>query len=126
MSQQPPHADRQTDDRHEVHEHDLGLQHDLGTLQRRRLGRRGLLGVVGGLSVAAVATACGGDSAAQTTSTSQSAGTGTASGARGGPPPGAPAGGGMGGDSGVQVDAGEIPEETAGPYPATAPTAPTY
>lgn len=50
---------------HHDHEHDLGLQHDLGTLERRglsrRVGRRGVLGVLGGLSVVAVA-GCADDS----------------------------------------------------------------
>lgn len=85
-----------------VHEHDLGLQHDLGTLERRGfspgLGRRGVLGVLGGLGVVAVAGCAGDDSR------------GGVSGS-----PGAPGGGG--GDSSVEVTEGEIPEETAGPYP---------
>jgi protocatechuate 3,4-dioxygenase beta subunit len=85
-----------------VHEHDLGLQHDLGTLERRGfspgLGRRGVLGVLGGLGVVAVAACAGDDSR------------GGVSGS-----PGAPGGGG--GDSSVEVTEGEIPEETAGPYP---------
>lgn len=84
-----------------VHEHDLGLQHDLGTLERRGfspgLGRRGVLGVLGGLGVVAVAGCAGDDSR------------GGVSGS-----PGAPGGGG---DSSVEVTEGEIPEETAGPYP---------
>ena len=92
------------------HEHDLGLHHDLGTLERRglsrRMGRRGVLGVLGGLSVVAVA-GCAEDS----TSTSTSSSTAPSSG-----PGGAP-GGAMGGDSSVEVAEGEIPEETAGPYP---------
>src|SRR6478672_1365462 len=98
---------------HEVHEHDLGLQHDLGTLERRgftrRMGRRGVLGVLGGLGVVAVA-GCASDSS--TSSTSSTATTPT-----GAPPSGAPGGGAMGGDSSVEVAEGEIPEETAGPYP---------
>jgi protocatechuate 3,4-dioxygenase beta subunit len=85
-----------------VHEHDLGLQHDLGTLERRGfspgLGRRGVLGVLGGLGVVAVAGCASDDSR------------GGVSGS-----PGAPGGGG--GDSSVEVTEGEIPEETAGPYP---------
>ena len=99
------------------HEHDLGLQHDLGTLERRGfsrgLGRRGVLGVLGGLGVVAVA-GCASDDAtdASTTSTSST----TPSGPPDGGPSGAP-GAGMGGDSSVEVAEGEIPEETAGPYP---------
>ena len=72
---------------HHPHEHDLGLQHDVDTLQRRGLGRRGLLGVLGGLGAAGALTAC-----SPTDRT----------------PSGAPD---------VDVVAGEIPEETAGPYP---------
>jgi protocatechuate 3,4-dioxygenase beta subunit len=105
------------DDHHhtedEVHEHDLGLQHDLGTLRRRGLGRRGMLGIFGGLGVAAVAVGCGADG-------SSTASTGATSSTRPEPPAGGGgpgAGGAMGGDSGVDVAEGEIPEETAGPYP---------
>lgn len=99
-------------DEGEVHEHDLGLQHDLGTLRRRALGRRGMLGFVGGLGVAAVAVACG-------TDTSSGAGTTTSTSSTRPEPPagGGGPGGAMGGDSGVEVAEGEIPEETAGPYP---------
>ena len=80
-----------TDD--EVHEHDLGLQHDLGTLRSRGLrptglGRRGVLGIIGGLGAAAVAgCAVGSDTETDT------------------------------GASAASVADGEIPEETAGPYP---------
>jgi len=77
-------------DHDEIHEHDLGLQHDLGTLRTRSLGRRGVLGIFGGLGVAAVAAGCGSDSSGTATTTDA---------------------------SGVEVAEGEIPEETAGPYP---------
>ena len=97
----------------ELHEHDLGLQHDLGTLERRGLsrgmGRRGVLGVLGGLWVVAVAGAPGTTPPSASTSTTPSS-----------PPSGGPGGGpggAMGGDSSVEVAEGEIPEETAGPYP---------
>lgn len=96
----------------QVHEHDLGLQHDLGTLRRRGLGRRGMLGIVGGLGVAAVVAGCGSD--ATSTTTSSSAATRPEPPGDGGGPG---AGGAMGGDSSVEVAEGEIPEETAGPYP---------
>lgn len=92
-------------DDNEIHEHDLGLQHDLDTLKKRSLGRRGVLGIFGGLGVAAVATACGADSSGRATTADTST-------ARPTPPAG-----GMGGDSSVAVADGEIPEETAGPYP---------
>jgi protocatechuate 3,4-dioxygenase beta subunit len=92
----------------ETHEHDLGLQHDLGTLRRRGLGRRGMLGIVGGLGMAAVAAGCEADSSS-----------GAASSTRPEPPAGAgPGGAGVpGGGTSVAVADGEIPEETAGPYP---------
>jgi protocatechuate 3,4-dioxygenase beta subunit len=73
----------------EVHEHDLGLQHDVRTLQRKGLGRRGLLGVLGGLGAAGALAACSTDTTGAATD-------------------GIPA---------VEVAEGEIPEETAGPYP---------
>ncbi len=90
---------------HEEHEHDLGLQHDLATLTRRRVARRGFLGMVGGLSVAALAGCATDDSSARSTT--------TASGPEGAGPPG----GSTGGESSLNVADGEIPEETAGPYP---------
>ena len=99
----------------EVHEHDLGLQHDLGTLERRGftrgLGRRGVLGVLGGLGVVAVA-GCASDSSSSSTASAAT----TTGRPPGGVPGGAP-GGAMAGDSSVEVADGEIPEETAGPYP---------
>lgn len=109
-----PHLRPHLSDDGEVHEHDLGLQHDLGTIERRgfaRIGRRGVLGVLGGLGVVAVA-GCAGDD--PTTSTGGTPGT------SGGPPAGGPGGGGggaIGGGSSVVVAHGEIPEETAGPFP---------
>lgn len=104
-------------DHDEIHEHDLGLQHDLGTLQKRSLGRRGMLGIFGGLGVTAVAAGCGSDSSGTaTTDTSASAASGRPTPPDGGAGGGAPAGG-MGGDSSIEVAEGEIPEETAGPYP---------
>lgn len=92
----------------ETEEHDLGLAHDLPKI----MARRGLLGLLGGVGAAAALTACGADDA---TSTSADASTPTSAGPGGDPPP---AGGAMGGGSGVEVAEGEIPEETAGPYPA--------
>lgn len=89
------------------HEHDLGLQHDLSTLHRRSLGRRGVLGLVGGLGAVALA-GCAGDATTDITTDT----TGSTRGPGGGAPPG-----GAAGESGVEVADGEIPEETAGPYP---------
>ncbi len=90
---------------HDQHEHDLGLQHDIATLRRKALGRRGVLGLFGGLGAVALA-GCADDS--------ESTATGTPdrpdgpSGDGGGAPPS---------QSNVEVADGEIPEETAGPYP---------
>lgn len=83
-------------------EHDLGLSHDLPTI----LGRRGLLGLFGAAGVATVAVACGTDDPETVSSTPRQP-------AGGGAPPGDLGGG----ESLVEVADGEIPEETAGPYP---------
>jgi protocatechuate 3,4-dioxygenase beta subunit len=97
----------------ELEDHDLGLSHDLPQLaaqQRRAWGRRGLLGLVGGVGAVAL-VGCGDGEADQTTltgstSTSPTATAETTTGAT------AEA-------ATTEVDAadGEIPEETAGPYP---------
>jgi protocatechuate 3,4-dioxygenase beta subunit len=72
----------------ELEDHDLGLSHDLPRIvERNGLGRRGMLGLFGGLGVAALAGCAGSDD----TST---------------------------GSSATSSAAGEIPEETAGPFPA--------
>jgi protocatechuate 3,4-dioxygenase beta subunit len=94
----------------ELEDHDLGLSHDLPKIvERNRLGRRGMLSIFGGVGAAAALVACG--SSEETTISSSS---GPAGGGQGGAPP---AGGAMGGESSVEVADGEIPEETAGPYP---------
>ena len=76
-----------------LEDHDLGLSHDLPKI----LGRRGLLSVFGGVGVVALAGCAADDSS-----------TSTANQGPGGAPPAA---------SDVSVADGEIPEETAGPYP---------
>lgn len=105
------------------HEHDLGLSHDLPKIverERRSLGRRGLLGLFGGLGAVAV-VGCATDGGTATTATASDMASSSAGGPGGTPPNGgAPDGGGApGGDAGssVEVADGEIPEETAGPYP---------
>jgi hypothetical protein len=76
-------------DPHDLHEHDLGLRHDMSVL----LGRRRLLGLLAGAGAGLVAVAgC----------------------APGGPPGGGAPGGGGAVAAGAE---GEIPQETAGPYP---------
>ena len=94
-------------DDHE-HDHDKGLSHDLPQLVRRGLGRRGMLGIVGGVGVATLAGCALGDDGSSTAGTPSD---------RPSPPGGGPPDGGMGGESDVEVADGEIPEETAGPYP---------
>ena len=89
----------------DTEDHDLGLSHDLPHLLRRRhaLSALGILGLgATGLGLAA----CSND-------TTPAAATGSAP---PGPPPGSASGGSGGG--GTAVADGEIPEETAGPYPA--------
>jgi protocatechuate 3,4-dioxygenase beta subunit len=106
----------------ELEDHDLGLAHDLPVIagqaaeraaQGRSLGRRGLLGIMGGVGAAALVACADDSSTSDATST-----TATASDQAGGPPDGGtPAGGTDGSDTSVSVADGEIPEETAGPYP---------
>ncbi len=101
---------------HETEDHDLGLAHDLPRLQRSALGRRGLLGLAGGLGLTALA-ACAGDDGS-------SAGAGTADSSAGEAASGGSASSSASGSdkngtgaTGVDAAAGEIPEETAGPFP---------
>jgi protocatechuate 3,4-dioxygenase beta subunit len=92
----------------ELHDHDRGLSHDLPMIIQRGMGRRGLLALFGGVGAVAIA-GCGTDEATDaggTATGSSSDGAGTD----------APQGGGT--DANVSVADGEIPEETAGPYPA--------
>ncbi|WP_244929161.1 3,4-dioxygenase subunit beta [Nocardioides sp. W7] len=100
----------------ELEDHDLGLSHDLPRIvERNRLGRRGMLSIFGGVGAAAVLAACSSDGG---TTISSPPGAAPSGGPGGAPPGGAPPGGGpMGAESDVEVADGEIPEETAGPYP---------
>ena len=82
-----------------LEDHDLGLSHDLPKI----LGRRGLLSVFGGVGVVALAGCAADDSSSSSTTSTGNQ-----------PPSG---GGPGGGTSNVSVADGEIPEETAGPYP---------
>ena len=92
------------DDHH--YDHREGLLHDLPGLVARGeggLGRRGLLSIFGGIGVAGLA-ACGPSSDYEDVSTpAATAAGGTA--------------GSTGSQAGVSAADGEIPEETAGPYP---------
>ena len=94
----------------EIEDHDRGLSHDLP-----RLARRGLLGLVGGAGVAALA-GCGSDDG-DVTLTGSGSTTSEGQGPGGEPPGGGAPPDGGGGASQVEVADGEIPEETAGPYP---------
>lgn len=95
-----------------LEDHDLGLAHDLPRIvERNGLGRRGLLSIFGGLGVAAVAGCAADGPTDPINSSATAADSPTSSG-------GAPPAGGLGGaESDIDVAAGEIPEETAGPYP---------
>lgn len=95
------HGDDHGDD-HD-HEHDRGLSHDLPRLLQQGMERRRLFGLFGGLAAAGTLAACGTDA----TTVTGSAGT-----SGGGAPAAAP-----GAASGTTVAEGEIPEETAGPFP---------
>ncbi|WP_036195296.1 hypothetical protein [Nocardioides aequoreus] len=112
MSRLPARAPRASQPAPHLHdeegaeEHDLGLSHDLPRIVERNLGRRGLLALLGGVGATAVA-GCG--------AATSSSGAFTSSGGSSSPEP--PDGGGGGSASSVEVAEGEIPEETAGPYP---------
>lgn len=80
---------------HDLEDHDLGLAHDLPIIveqSSRSLGRRGLLGILGGVGAVAL-VGCADDSTSPGTTAGTTAGTTTG------------------------TTEGEIPEETAGPYP---------
>lgn len=83
----------------EIEDHDRGLSHDLPVIANRRR----MLSILGGAGLAATLAACGLSDTADTSNAD-------------------PQGGGSGGDppqggSTAAVGEGEIPEETAGPYP---------
>ena len=88
----------------EIHDHDRGLSHDLPKILEQGMARRRLFGVLGGVSAAAVLAACADDDTTPSSSSS-SAPTTTSSGTS------------SADSSAVDASAGEIPEETAGPYP---------
>jgi protocatechuate 3,4-dioxygenase beta subunit len=83
----------------DLDEHREGLAHDLPGLLVRGLGRRGVLGLLGGIGAGLVSCSVGEDDAVDGTSTPD-------------PPPGSPPGA-----EPTTVAEGEIPEETAGPFP---------
>ncbi len=90
-------------DEHEQHEHDLGLSHDLPTL----LNRRRLLSFLGGTGAAVALAACGSSDDTPTTSSSIASTTASSS-----------ASATTASTDTTESTDTEIPEETAGPYPA--------
>ena len=94
-------------------DHDLGLSSTTcRSWYARGLGPARLLGILGGVGVAALAGCALGDDGS-----SSASGTSAAAQPAGRRPRGGPPDGGMGAESDVEVADGEIPEETAGPYP---------
>ncbi|MFN8155815.1 MAG: hypothetical protein U0R68_00240 [Candidatus Nanopelagicales bacterium] len=81
-----------TDDRTHDHDHDLGLAHDVEVL----IDRRRLLGILGGLTVAGALAACAAPAASSSSSSASSSGS----------------------SSSGTTSLPEVPDETAGPYPA--------
>ena len=105
MAHDHPHDDG-------LHDHDLGLSHDLPKLvERGTMARRGVLALFGGLGAAGLVGLRRPGLRRHHAELER-----RARGAPGGGPGGAPPPGG-GADSSVTVADGEIPEETAGPYP---------
>ncbi|RNL78867.1 intradiol ring-cleavage dioxygenase [Nocardioides marmorisolisilvae] len=88
----------------EIEDHDRGLSHDLPKIIEQGVARRRMFGILGGLAAAGTLAACGSSDDGSSASTSTNSGS-------------APGGGAPGADSNVTVADGEIPEETAGPYP---------
>jgi protocatechuate 3,4-dioxygenase beta subunit len=87
-------------DHEELHDHDRGLSYDLPRL----LSRRRALTLFGGAGLAALTAACAVDGNPNTTSTAAAQ------------PRSAPAGGNTSGSTTTATE--EIPQETAGPFPA--------
>ena len=100
-----PETDWVDDDGHEVEDHDRGLLYDLGTLNRRRA-----LGLFGGLGALAALAACGTSSG--TTSSSAGAAAGSSTGSNSSASSSATS------SSSSSGTLSEVPDETAGPYPA--------
>jgi protocatechuate 3,4-dioxygenase beta subunit len=88
-------------DHEELHDHDRGLSYDLPRL----LSRRRALTLFGGAGLAAFTLACAADSSPSTTGTAAAA-----------QPRSAPPGGDTSGTTATATE--EIPQETAGPFPA--------
>ena len=89
----------------EIHDHDRGLSHDLPKILEQGMARRRLFGVLGGVSAAAVLAACSSDEP-----TASSSSTTPVS-------PDSPTTGTSTSGAAVDASAGEIPQETGGPFP---------
>lgn len=86
-----------TDDHNGPHEHDLGLSHDLPAL----LNRRRALGLLTGAGLAAALAACSGNDSSGPSATTST-----------------PSSGSPSTSASTATVAGEVPEETGGPFPA--------
>ncbi|RNL63727.1 3,4-dioxygenase subunit beta [Nocardioides marmoriginsengisoli] len=82
----------------ELEDHDRGLSHDLPRLIEQGMERRRLFGILGGVAAAGTLAACGASDDSPSAAGPSNPGGGPAA-------------------SGASTAAGEIPEETAGPYP---------
>lgn len=92
-------------DHDEPHDHDRGLAHDVAVLNSRLLDRRRVLGIIGGLGALGALAACGqsadsGATASPAASSSAASASASAS------------------SSASSASLTEVPDETAGPYPA--------
>jgi protocatechuate 3,4-dioxygenase beta subunit len=82
-----------------AHDHDRGLRHDVDVL----IGRRRLLGLLGGLGVAGALAACGGSGSSTGATAAATSAAATPSGSSS--------------SSTASGSVSEVPDETAGPYP---------
>jgi len=88
--------------RHETHDHDLGLSHDLAVISQRAAQRRRLLGMLAAGGTFALLQGCGGEDATTTSGSGSSTGTGT----------------GTTTGTGTVTSCVADPTETNGPYPS--------
>jgi len=89
----------------EIHDHDRGLSHDLPKILEQGMARRRLFGILGGVSAAAAVAACASDTDASSSTSAPSS------------PSSSSTISDTSDTTAVDVSAGEIPEETGGPYP---------
>lgn len=96
-------------DPRDIHDHDLGLKHDLAVISERVAQRRRLLGMLAAGGTFALLQGCGGD---DTVGTGSSSGTGSTSGT------GGTTGSGTTTGTGTVGSCVADPTETNGPYPS--------